>query len=531
MAIRKIFFLLTVVWLCFITFPSLAEERSISLNFWPLFQYTYDPVEEVREIEGLGPLFLWRKGSYQRQWGIRPLLHWTEDETASIWRLEFLYPFGKYQVKEGEKKGYLAPLSLFRSEEFDGKKKWDFQFLPFFIGETEKGKDYLGLFPFFGTLLDRYGRELIRFYLWPLYSESTSAGVRTTNLLWPFFSLVEGEKKRGFRFWPIYGQREEVGISQTEFVAWPIFLKQRKNMDTDDPIDERMIFPIYVSKKSRHFESNTYFWPFFSHARDRLTGFEQYDLPWPIFQSLRGENLRGMKIFPFYGYKVKEGVMRRTFILYPLYQLEEDRMGDVQEKTTRILLLSRIRTSEDDRGVKKERSLRFWPFFDYEREEKGHETLSFFYLFPFKEGGFERNLFPLFQIFRWEKNSQGGISVNFFWGFYKRMKKEEMDSWEIAHLIGLKRGKGWRTLSLLKGLIQYKSDGRTADLRFFYLPFHLRWFHRNPSNPPLGKVGTPVQSHTDSRNLPAPAEEGYVKAAAASNAEAGTLAPGGEGGY
>jgi hypothetical protein len=490
MAIRKILFLLTLfLFLYFISFSSMAEERSISFNFWPLFQYTSNPIEGISEIEGLGPFFLWKKEPHRRQWGIRPLLYWTENETESLRRLECLYPFGKYQVKEGEKRGYLAPWSLYKEEEFDGKKKWDFQFFSFFIGETEKGADYFGLFPLFGTLLDRYGKEEIHFYLWPIYGESTSEGVRTTNLFWPFFSFIEGEKKRGYRFWPIYGKREEIGISQTEFFAWPLFFRQRKGMDTEDPIDERMFLPFFVSKKSKHFESRTYLWPLFSFARDRLTGFEQLDFPWPIFQSLKGENLKGVKIFPLYGNKVEEGEMKRTFILYPLYQLEEDRMGDVQERTIRILLLSRIRTAGVDQDMKKERSLRIWPFFDYERKETGHATFSFFYLFPFKEEGFERNLFPLFRIFQWEKDPQGGLSTNLFWGFYKRMKKEEMDSWEVAHLIGLKRGKGWKTLSFLKGLFLYKSDGKTAGLRFFYLPFHLQWSHRNPPNPlkrPMG---------------------------------------------
>jgi hypothetical protein len=483
MAIRKIFFLLMIiVFLYSISSLSIADERSISINFWPFFQYTSDPMEGVREIDGLGPFFLWRKDSTRRQWGIRPLLYWTKDEIEPLIRLEFFYPFGKYQVKEGEKKGYLVPLSLYREEEFDGKKRWDFQFFPFFIGETEKRRDYFGLFPIFGTLLDRYGKEEIRFYFWPLYGESTSEGVRTTNLLWPFFSCMRGEKKRGYRFWPIYGQKEEVGISYTEFFVWPIFLKQRKGLDTDDPVEERMIFPFYISKESKRFESKTFLWPFFSYARDRLTGFEQLDLPWPIFQSLKGEKLQGMRIFPFYGYKEKEGVMRRLFILYPFYQLEEDRMGDVWEKTTQILLLSRIRTSEGNRGVGKERSLRIWPFFNYEKDEMGHEALSFFYLLPFKEEGFERNLFPLFRILRWEKDPKKGISTNFLWGFYKRVKKEEIDSWEIAHLVRMRREKGWKTISFLKGLFQYQSDGKSAHLRLFYLPFRLQWSHQHSSN-------------------------------------------------
>ena len=476
MTIQKILSLLTFSILLFsFPLPSQAKEQSYSLNFWPIFQYNSDPVQGVKEIEGLGPFFIWKRDLQQKQWGVRPLFYWTEDETEPLQRFEFIYPLGKYQVKEGEKKGYLAPLSLYRKEDVDGRKKWDFQFFPFFIGETKEGKDYFGLFPISGYLFDRYGKEEIHFFLWPLYSESTSEGVRTKNMLWPFFSLIDGEKKKGYRFWPFYGYRKEVGISQTKFFLWPIFFQQLKGMDTDDPIEEKMVFPFYIEKKSKHFESKTFLWPFFSHTKDRLSGFEQWDLPWPVFQTLKGENLEGMKIFPLYGYRVKGGTEKRTFILYPLYQMEEDQKKEGQERTIRILLLSRIRTGENDQGMKKKRSLRIWPLFDYEREEAGHETFSFFYLFPFKEEGFERNLFPLFRIFRWEKDQRGGISTNFLWGLYKREKKEDRDFWEIAYLIHVKKEEGRKTLSLLQGLFQYQNDGEMADLRLFYLPFHLRW--------------------------------------------------------
>jgi hypothetical protein len=487
MIIQKRIFLLTLfVFLCFLPLPSIAEEGSFSLNFWPLFQYTDDPINQVKEIEGLGPFFSWKKSIHKSQWGIRPLLCVTEDETVPLWRLELLYPFGKYQVKEDEKKGYLALLSLFREENLDGEKRWDFQFFPFFIGETRKGENYFGLFPIFGTLLDRFGKEEIRFYLWPLYGESLSDGDRTTHILWPFISFTEGEKKRGYRFWPCYGRKEEKGISQTEFYAWPIFMRQIKGLDTEDPIKEWMVFPFYVTRESRRFESRTFLWPFFSYTRDHLSGFEQWDLPYPFFQSLKGEGLKGIRIFPFYGHKEKEGEMRRTFFLYPVYQLEEYQIGDLQEKTLRILLLSRIRIGENEKGIEKERSLRIWPFFDYEKKETGDEEFSFFYLFPFKDEGFERNLFPLFRIFRWEKNAQGDRSTNLLWGFYKRKKNGELDSWEVAHLIGLRKGKGWNTVSFLKGLFWYKNDGKINHLRLFYLPFHIHWSRSNPS-PPLEK--------------------------------------------
>jgi hypothetical protein len=256
-------------------------------------------------------------------------------------------------------------------------------------------------------------------------------------------------------------------------------------MDTEDPVHEWMIFPFYISKESKHFESEYFLWPFFFHARDRLTGFEQWDFPFPFFRSLKGENLYGLRFFPFYGYKVSEGNSKRIFFLYPLYQLEEDWIGDVQEKTHRILLLIRIRTGEDRQGVEKQTSLRIWPFFDYEKDATGPTTLSFFYLFPFKDEGFERNFFPLFRIFRWEKDSQGKRSMDLFWGFYRRIKGNDLDFWEIAHLIGVKRGQGWKTVSIFKGLFLFRSIGRNTDLRFFYLPFQIRWSRHNASSPPL----------------------------------------------
>jgi len=64
--IRKIFFLWPIfVSLCFTSSVSMAEERPFSINFWPLFQYTSDPIEGTEEIEGLGPFFIWKKDPRQ----------------------------------------------------------------------------------------------------------------------------------------------------------------------------------------------------------------------------------------------------------------------------------------------------------------------------------------------------------------------------------------------------------------------------------------------------------------------------------
>jgi len=45
----------------------------------------------------------------------------------------------------------------------------------------------------------------------------------------------------------------------------------------------------------------------------------------------------------------------------------------------------------------------------------------------------------------------------------------------VAHLIGVKKWNGVKSVSLLKGLFLYRRDGESSDLRILYLPFHLRW--------------------------------------------------------
>ncbi len=447
---------------------SLANENEIFIDFWPIFQYRADRIKGEKEINGLGPIIFWSKAPDKTHLAMRPIFYFTEDEIEKLIRLEFVYPLGKYEEKDGQKKGYLAPIALYREDE----KRWDFQLFPFFIGVTEKGENYFGLFPLFGTLLKRYGKDEIRFFLWPLYSESKSEDVKTTNILWPLFSTIEGEKKKGYRIWPLYGRKEEAGVSQLEFFLWPFFLRQRKALDTDEPIDEWMFFPLYISKRSPRFESKTYLWPFFTIAKDYTSGFEQYDIPWPFFQILKGET-EGFRIFPLYGYKQRGEEMRKRFLLFPFLQEEEQKIGNTIERTIRILLISKIQVGSENQK-EKERSIRFWPFFEYERGKMGKERFSFLYLLPFKEEGFERNWFPLFRLFQWEKDHRGTSKSNFLWGFYRREKSEERDLLRIAHLLTIDKRKDFKKVSLIKGLIQFKQEGKNSYLRLFYLPFRFK---------------------------------------------------------
>ncbi|MGB9629131.1 MAG: hypothetical protein ACPL6D_10755, partial [Thermodesulfobacteriota bacterium] len=73
-----------------------------------------------------------------------------------------------------------------------------------------------------------------------------------------------------------------------------------------------------------------------------------------------------------------------------------------------------------------------------------------------------------------------GSSTNLLWGFYRRTKKEERESWEIVHLIGVEKEVGRKTVTVLKGLFVYKKDGDRSFFRLFYLPIRLRKAERPP---------------------------------------------------
>ena len=130
----------------------------------------------------------------------------------------FLFPLGK----STEEKSYFVPFYMRHS----GVGEHDTTLFPVFWGETGE-RSYGGVFPFYGRLYNRFRRDEIGFFLWPLYSYSNSDGSTRTNVLWPFFSFYSGYQE-GFKIGPLYGQRRWGDERKATFVLWPFFIKDEK---------------------------------------------------------------------------------------------------------------------------------------------------------------------------------------------------------------------------------------------------------------------------------------------------------------
>jgi hypothetical protein len=63
---KRLFLVAILVLLSLVPSFSVAEERLVSINFWPFFHYLSDTKEDDSEIEGLGPFFYWKKDADKR---------------------------------------------------------------------------------------------------------------------------------------------------------------------------------------------------------------------------------------------------------------------------------------------------------------------------------------------------------------------------------------------------------------------------------------------------------------------------------
>ncbi len=121
--------------------------------FWPL-SWDLDGQKNY-----LGPLISYEEEAGQTHVTLRPLL----SSYDSPDNYTFLFPLGK---STGEK-SYFVPFYMRHA----GVGEHDTALFPVFWGESGE-RSYGGVFPFYGRLYNRFRRDEIGFFLWPLYSYS-----------------------------------------------------------------------------------------------------------------------------------------------------------------------------------------------------------------------------------------------------------------------------------------------------------------------------------------------------------------------
>ena len=443
-------------------------------NFAPLFIYSEDEERKGKAVDVLGPFFTYRRDTRDEHVAFRPLFYWkTEGENYA--RLDYIYPMGKYERTDYKVESFFRLIySSYRDPREEPAQRKDRSFLLAFWGETDKGEPYGGFFPIYGHMKNRFNRDEINFFLWPVYMDSREKESRAVSLFWPFFTIYEGGGREGFRAWPLVSHVKKENDYEKTYFLWPIFHHERRYLYTDDPTEINMVLPLYVSMTSSKRVQRSVLWPFFNYTYDEDDHYTQWDFPWPILQFAKGDDKEIYRIFPIYGRKYWEG-RERGYFLWPIYWYSKDEDDQVKDSNERFLLLSKDEVKVWKKKGGEERRIRVWPFFYYREEKEGGVFFYWPCLIPSDYEGWERNWAPLFTLYEYRRSPQGDSESKFLWGVYVHRENSVRHLYELSFFFTLYTAEDLLYFSFLKGLVEFRADGPKRALLLGYVPWPIEW--------------------------------------------------------
>jgi len=464
--------------------PLLAEEEKEGdgegsiITFWPLFDYRESPGEGFSNLSILGPLFKLQKKGGATDLAVRPFFFRSGDGDGKTERSDYLYPLASSESwPEGN---YVQILKLYQKRTFlsAAEEEGGTMLFPFYItGRSEKYGSYTSVFPFYGDIYERFWRDEYHYVMFPFYSRTVKNGTESRNYLYPFFSVISGEKEEGFQFWPLYGQAEKEGVYRKRFALWPVYLQEESGLDSDAPTSRFYLFPFYTSLESKKRTERHYLWPFFGYVSDSEKKTEERDYFWPFVATIRGESRNLDRFLPFFSEDRRRQSVKRWY-LWPFYSHEELDTESFRQERDRILffLYSDNRETWTIDG-KERRRVAFWPLFTYLRDERGVKTFTF----PapvepiLNKEGIEKNWAPLWRLYIQKWNDAGDSAASFLWNLYWHERREDGLAYEFFPFIYYRSEKQLTELALLKGLIRYRKKDEASKINFFWMPFGVEW--------------------------------------------------------
>ncbi len=405
------------------------------LNLWPLYQREGCAAAGRRTTRVLGPLFeRWERTDADPEapsaelggWTLRPLLA-RVDRNAG-YDLEFLHPLGEWRVRPDRTRLRLTPLAdrtVRHDEAANGRQGWTFG--PAFGGTTDEGERYGGIFPLGGIARERFGRERVEFWLFPLFGRSRDErGFTRTHLLWPFFSWGSGGGRELLRIWPFYGHdRREA--SEHRFALWPVFHWRRDRRGTPQETHTRLALPFWGEARSARVHQRFVLGPLWLASDDAGSGARSRDLLWPFLHASERPGADGetattaLRIEPFWRQADGPGFARRGALFGGVDWLRAED-GVHRREATRLFFVSRFERSEDRErdSLRVRRDL--WPLFSLrERTLAGESERSLLapWPLPVRGGGFERHALGLTTLYE-ERTLEGETRIDALWGLYRR---------------------------------------------------------------------------------------------------------------
>ncbi len=449
------------------------------LNFWPFIVYTKNKLNDIKRLEIAGPFIY--KYSFPKENGtsIRPF--YSSVKVLEDKKVFFISPLGVYKSNNETISLRFIPLINKTWVKIPEEKKEEKHFDLFLIfwGQTSQNETYGGFFPFYGKFKNRFGKREITFILWPFYTEiKYFEDYSAKNYLWPFIRILKEDKKNdiqysGFKIWPFYGHFKE-GEKERRFILWPFYIQESFKSSEGDFSEKLFIFPFYMKEDTESYNRKIILWPFFQKVYGKTYIYNQLDAPWPFYRKIEGEDVSGLRIWPFYGL-LKKSESLDYFILWPFYSYKEDIIEQnnliLNEKEHHFLIFSKYRyTFQTNQPIEKE--YKIWPIV-YGYELYSNSSIKFYYfpaILPLYDEGLERNYSAFLKLFEYYKH-QDYLFLKLLWGLYRYEKFQNRSIQEFAFLCRIVNGPNTNYIEFLEGLWGFgKLEGKPV-IKIFFINF------------------------------------------------------------
>jgi hypothetical protein len=454
--------------------PSRGDEE----NLWPLYIERVDPESGTKTIEAVGPLFFTRSGTADQR-GMRPL--YMTSASNGVTEGSFLYPFFTWRNEEEYRTfSFFQLVNLRKDAPVNGPKDEHFDVWPFYFSRQapEPAASYRAFFPLGGTIKNRFGRDRIRFIVFPLYSHTEKAGRHVTHAPWPFLRFINGNEHKGFEFWPIYGRATRPGDYDRQFWLWPLGYKSAKNLSEPVPDMQVGVLPFYTRDTGPGYIRENYAWPFFGYThRTEPYRYDERRYFWPFLVQGKGDDRRVNRWGPFYTHSIIKGT-EKTWLLWPVYRnLKWEADGVAQERNQVLLFLwwSLEQRSLTNPAAAPARKTHLWPLFSAWDNGAGRrqiQALSPFEIF-FPRNETVRQLWsPLFALYRYDQAPDSVVRHSLLWNAVTWQRSAETREFHLGPIFSIHANPDRRRVALGNGVIgmQRRTDGRWRPFLFDFQP-------------------------------------------------------------
>ena len=455
-----------------------AAAASDEAAFGPLYHDFKLTLTEGHRTEIVAPFFYdelaEENETLRRTWAFPPFVSDSTVDELDIRQTDVLWKVLTYTAYGEEYRcQFVQLLSFAGGSTQSGTNVHRFTFFPIYFRQRSEipEKNYTAFFPVYGTIKERLGRDEIHFAAFPIWSTTRKRDVVTDNYLYPIFHLRKGNNLRGWQVWPllgderkhfstitnVWGDPEPVGGHRKRFVLWPFFFDQRAGLGTANESHSQALIPFYSGLRSPLRDSTSIPWPIgYTYTVDREKNFREWGAPWPFIVFARGSKSVD-RVWPFFSVGTNQYLTSRWYC-WPIYKYNRLNAPPLDRERTRILFFLYsdilVRDTENDRF---RRRVDLWPLLLMERDMDGNrrwQMLALLESFLPRSTGLERDLSPLWSLWRAQKNPKAGrTSQSLLFNLYRRDVTPES-----------------RKVSLLFGSFQYESGADGRHGRVLYIP-------------------------------------------------------------